>query len=391
MPAPKFLLALAAIGAGVASAKTCDKDVKIKSVGDAKIDCDTVKGDVIFENSGDLSGAIDISGPDTIEGDLIIKNASSIQALSSSSIEKIGGKFQLQSMESLNSINFGSLEEVGEIEWITLTALESVKFGTDGVTTVESVRISDTVLSSLDGLNMASVGTFSIDNNAFLTNWETRLTNITKKLSVADNSDELEVSFPRLTDARDIDVRGVKSLSVPLLKELTGSFLLTENDGLESFIAPNLTKTGESVSLRNNDKLSNVSFPVLERTGGSLTVQNNQELVDIDGFPELERVDGSVTMRGNFTDIELPSLSDVQGALDIQSTEDIEEACKAFKDLGKRIQGKFDCEGKNEKANEGGKSDNSGSDDDEDAGAFLGANAPLVLGVAAIGGLLQLL
>lgn len=89
--------------------------------------------------------------------------------------------------------------------------------------------------------------------------------------------------------------------------------------------------------------------------------------------------------------IELPSLSDVQGALDIQSTEDIEEACKAFKDLGKRIQGKFECEGKNEKANEGGKSGNSDSDDDEDAGAFLGANAPLVLGVAAIGGLLQLL
>lgn len=88
--------------------------------------------------------------------------------------------------------------------------------------------------------------------------------------------------------------------------------------------------------------------------------------------------------------IELPSLSDVQGALDIQSTEDIDEACDAFKDLGKRIQGKFECEGKNENANEGGKSDNS-SDDDEDAGAFLGVNAPLVLGVAAIGGLLQLL
>lgn len=89
--------------------------------------------------------------------------------------------------------------------------------------------------------------------------------------------------------------------------------------------------------------------------------------------------------------IELPSLKDVQGALDIQSTEDIEDACKAFKDLGKRIQGKFSCDGKNENANEGGESDKSGSDDDEDAGAFLGANAPIVLGVAAIGGLLQLL
>lgn len=284
------------------TAADCDKSITVKSSGDASIDCKTVKGDVTFDPDEDISGAIDISGPEEIEGDLIIKENKGIQSLSSSTIEKIGGKFQLQEMEQLASINFNALEEVSEIEWITLTALESVKFGTDGVTTVKKVKLSDTSLSSLEGLNMKKVGIFSIDNNQGLTTWETRLTEITEKLVVADNSADLEVSFPKLKGAGDIDVRGVKGLDMPLLEKITGSFLLTDNNVMEAFIAPNLTKTGESVSLRNNDGLSNVSFPVLTRTGGALTLHNNQKLVKIDGFPKLEKVDGSVTMRGNFTE-----------------------------------------------------------------------------------------
>ena len=283
-------------------AADCDKSITIKSAGDANISCKTVKGDITFDEDSDLSGDINISGPEEVQGNIIIKEAKNIQSLSSSSISKIGGKFQLTQLERLSTINFNELEEVQEIEWTTLPALSGITFGTDGVTTIDKVRISDTSLSSLEGLNMASVGTFAIDNNRDLTMWETRLTNITDSLIVADNSADLEVSFPRLTAAGDIDVRGVKSLKMPLLDEITGSFLLTDNNVMESFIAPNLTETGQSVSLRNNDGLSNVSFPLLEKTGGSLTLHNNQKLVQIDGFPKLEEVEGSVTMRGNFTE-----------------------------------------------------------------------------------------
>lgn len=322
MPSPKILLALAAIGASVVSgvfshpavhvidpqpltpmdvAEDDCKSVTVKSASDANIDCKTVRGDIIFDEDSDIEGHVDISGPEKVNGNIVVKK-SGINSLGSSSIEKIGGKFQLQQLNQLATIDFTALEEVNEIEWISLTALESVKFGKDGVTTVDKVRISDTSLSSLEGLNMASVGTFAIDNNHELTMWETRLTEITKNLVVADNSADLEVSFPRLTNAADIDVRGVKSLKMPLLEEISGSFLLTDNNVMESFIAPNLTETGESVSLRNNDGLSNVSFPLLEKTGGSLTLHNNQKLVHIDGFPKLEKVKGSVTMRGNFTE-----------------------------------------------------------------------------------------
>lgn len=392
MTGPKALLAIAALGVGIASAQAnCKKaTITVASAAEATIACKTVEGSIVFDASDDLSGNVIISGPETVKGDIIIKNATQINALSSSTIAKIGGKFELQGLERLSSIDFTALQEVGEIEWITLPGLESVRFGTKGVTTIEKVRISDTFLSDLTGLSMASVGTFQIDNNRNLQIWETLLTNITEKLIVADNHEELAASFPALTWAAGLDVRGVKSLSVPLLAYVNNSMQLTENNGMESFIAPNLTETGKDLSFRNNDILSNISFPLYTEAGGSLVIQNNQMLTNIDGFPELEKVSGAITMRGNFTEFDLPVLDDVRGAFDVSSTEDISKSCEPFEELQDdgKIQGSdFECSSDNENANEGGK----GSDDDEDAAGLLGINTPIVLGIALLGGLFQLL
>lgn len=392
MTGPKALLALAAVGVGIASAQSACKSatITIESAAQATIGCKTVEGSIVFEASDALAGSIEISGPQTIKGDLIIRNATQINALSSSTIQNIGGKFELQSLERLSSITFGSLESVGEIEWVTMPGLETVQFGTDGVTTVKTVRISDTFLSSLQGLNMASVGTFQIDNNKNLVQWETRLTNISDRLIVADNAAELEVSFPALTWAAGVDVRGVKSLSVPLLSYVNNSFLLTENNVMESFIAPNLTRAGKDVSFRNNDLLSNITLPLLERTDGSVVIQNNQELTTMEGFPKLERVGGSVTLRGNFTEFELPALTYVRGVFDVSSTEDISKSCKPFEELkdDDKIEGSFECSSKNKNANKGGKAD---EDDEEDAAGLLAFNTPIVLGIALLGGLFQLI
>ncbi|KEZ38750.1 hypothetical protein SAPIO_CDS10781 [Scedosporium apiospermum] len=401
MSTGKILLALAAVGASVVSAQSnslcASATITVAAPAEATIPCETVKGSIVFDASDALAGVINISGPQSVAGDLIIRNATNINSLSSSTIETIGGKFELTGLRSLSSLDFTALESVGEISWISLTQLENVRFGSDGVTTVKTVRISDTFLSSLDSFSMVSVGTFQIDNNQRLTTWETRMTSIGERLIVADNSPDLEVSLPRLAWAANLDVRGVKSLSVPLLKAVNDSIQLTQNKAMESFIAPNLTATGDDVSFRNNDNISNISFPLLEKAGGSLTVQNNTNLASIDGFPKLRQVGGAVTMRGSFTNIELPSLDDVKGAFDVSSTEDINDDCAGFKSLAPKssggngkIQGSFSCTSKNANANEGGKG-GSNSSDKEDGAGFLGVNTPIILGVAALGALAQLL
>ena len=247
-----------------------------------------------------MVGDINISGPQSIKGDLIINGTKNIVSLSSSTIGNIGGKFQLTSLERVSSIDFTSLQTIGSIEWVTLPALESIDFGTDGVTTVKSVKISDTHLSSLSGLNMVSVGTFDISNNGRLTEWETQMTNITELITVAQNSDQLMVSFPKLTWAKQMELRGIKGLSVPALVKVNDSLRFDDNNQMESFVAPNMTSAGV-ISFINNDILNNISFPALEKSG-DITIRNNQALEDIQAFPELTSVDGAITFKGNFTE-----------------------------------------------------------------------------------------
>lgn len=387
MSTSKILLALAVVGIRAVSAQCSASTITIAAPAEATINCRTVEGSIVFDENDSLSGDINISGPQSIKGDLIINGTKNIVSLSSSTIGNIGGKFQLTGLERVSALDFTALQTVGSIEWVTLPALERIDFGTEGVTTVESVKISDTHLSSLSGLNMVSVGTFDISNNGRLTEWTTQMTNITKLVTVAQNSDQLLVSFPKLTWAKQMEFRGIKGLSVPALKKVNDSLRFDDNNLMESFIAPNLTEAG-LISFINNDALNNLSIPLLKKSG-DITIRNNQELEEIDAFPELTSVNGAVTFKGNFTDASLPKLEDVKGAFIISSTEDIKSVCDEFQKLKSSgdIQGRFTCLSENANANEGSEGS---SDDDEDGAALVSVSSSLAV-VAAIAAAMQLL
>jgi hypothetical protein len=322
MSAPKILFALAALGISAVTGKSwqrfspvlwqdlkliwnalaqcSESTITVAAPAEATINCRTVEGSIVFSDSDALVGDINISGPQSIKGDLIINGTKNVVSLRSTTIGSIGGKFQLTGLERVSSIDFTALQSVGEIEWVTLPALETIDFGTEGVTTVKSVKISDTHLSSLSGLNMVSVGTFDISNNNRLTEWTTQMTNITEIVTVSQNSDELTVSFPQLTWAKQIEMRGIKSLDVPALVKVNVSLRFDDNELLETFIAPNMTEAGV-ISFINNNNLNNLSFPALTKSG-DITIRNNQKLIEVDAFPELTSVDGAVTFKGNFTE-----------------------------------------------------------------------------------------
>jgi hypothetical protein len=235
---------------------------------------------------------------------------------------------------------------------------------------------------------MVSVGTFVISNNQRLTEWETQMKNITERLSVSQNSDELLVSFPKLTSAKELELRGIKGLEVPSLKKVSGSLRFDDNNKMESFVAPNMTEAGV-ISFINNDILNNITFPKLEKSG-DITIRNNQMLETIDGFPELTSVDGAVTLKGNFTDASLPKLKDVKGAFIVSSTEDIQPVCDTFQKLKSSgdIQGRYNCDPKNANANEGTEGNKDGNSKDDGA-SLLSVSSTLAV-VAAIAGLLQM-
>ncbi|KAK3942240.1 GPI-anchored cell wall organization protein ecm33 [Diplogelasinospora grovesii] len=405
MIAKQLLPALAAIGSVAAkSATTCTvSTTTINSQADATglASCSAVKGSVLIAPGA--GPQIDISGPSTISGDVILLNNGIITSLTSSNLGTIGGEFHLQNVTLLSTLSFMGLGRVGSIVWQSLPALGQLTFGTPGVTEANNVTISDTFLSSLDGIDLTHVSSMDINNNRRLTDFTTQLGNVSSLLNIAANGLQLKVSMPNLIWITEMSIANVTSFSVPSLAVVNGSARFDFNY-FSSFNAPNLTtaKT-EDISFVGNPNLANITMPELTSIGGGLLIANNTALSKVNGFPALKTVGGAVKLRGNFTDIEFPALNDVKGAFDISSTADISSSCNTFQKLapssqggGGQIQGTYSCTSNNANANSdtgtgtSGSGSGGSSSGSNNTAAGLTINHAL-LGLAAVGGFAQAL
>jgi hypothetical protein len=397
MHTSQLLTALAAAGFASAQTKTCSKDIEVTEPTPA-IDCDVVKADIIVDES--VSGDLSIEGVKQLQGDLIIKNAS-INALSSSSLNAISGKFVLEGCQFLQTLRMDSLTEVDEIQFINLAQLEGLTFGSSGKLEVNKITISDTFIDDLSGLNVVTVEDFLINNNQRMVSFQSDLVNITGSsgLRIEGNGREFQLDLPELESATELQLQDIKSIKLPSLKKLEASLKLDDNRELTELSAPNLTSIGEALSLINNVKFSNVSFPKLETIGGDLTIVNNTAMEQVSGFPELRTIGGGIRMGGNFEDVELPSLKDVKGASNVTSTTDIKTFCEFFNKASDDgiLQGEAKCTSNNKKALEGedggeenGGSNSSSNNDDDDAAGIINVNMA-VLSLAVVFGVAQLL
>lgn len=277
-------------------AATCTKAITITQP-TPTFDCDVIDAIVTVDES--VEGNLVINGPKQLKQDFIVSNATKLLSLSSTTINAIGGKFQLQNLEFLATLEMGALRTLNQIEFIKLTQLSKINFGANGVTKVNSIRITDTFISDLSGLSVAAVENFQINDNSKLNKFDSDLVNITGQLIINNNGNNMEINMPKLEYAAEIQISDVKSFNVPALAEVSESIKLDSTE-LESFSANNLTKVTNDVSFINNKNLANISMPLLESIGGGLSIKNNTALETIDGFPLVETVSGGIDLYGDF-------------------------------------------------------------------------------------------
>ncbi|TAQ91499.1 hypothetical protein B7494_g207 [Chlorociboria aeruginascens] len=352
MWAQKFIPALAVLGVAAAqtSASLCSQaTATINSQADATqyASCSTISGSVLVGSTA--SGAITLDGPEQITGSLSILNASLLTSFSSSTINAIAGDFTMQSLTVLSTLSFTELSSVGTIAWDTLPALSQLTFPSF-VTTASSVVISNTFLSTLDGINLDTVATMNINNNNRLKTFSTQVGNVTTGLTIASNGQDLAVSLPNLIWAANIELGQIASVTVPSLAIVNGSLSLSECY-LTSFAAPNLTAVGDlskrtgALSFADNVDLTNISLPELTQTGGAFQIANNTLLGNL-SFPALVNVGGAVDFTGNLSSASLPDLNNVQGNFNLQSTADFDcTQINGYKTSGV-IQGTKTCDSK---------------------------------------------
>jgi len=345
-----ILLACLAV-VGLVNAQSDDDDacdaesttVRTQEDLDALRSCTTLSGDLILGPNLVLAT---INGIRSIRGDLICAK-SDIQQLSAPELATIGGTFNLTSLTALRSLNFPFLRSVGTIYWQSLTGLSNLDFNSQ-VTRADRVTITDTILESLQGINLVTVQRFDINNNRYLKEVKVQLTNITDSLAIEFNSPSVVASFPNLTWANNATFRSCGSVQLPALTTVNGSLGFFENS-FESFEAPKLTIVGTGaeggdITFANNDELKNVSMPELKTIIGTLQFVNDSAIEEISGFPKLSVVHGSIDISGKFDQVDFPALKDVRGGFNLQTTAQFD--CTNFDKLdGSVVKGKFVCSG----------------------------------------------
>jgi len=314
----KYLLpALAAVGTALAQ---CDgPTTTIQSQGDAQAlqGCSTIKGDVVIASTAQAQ--IALNGVQQITGDLTCQNAGQLTEISADQLGTIGGRFYLNNLTILSTLAFSSLNNVNEIYWVGLPALQGLNFP-QGVSQAANVLISNTQLNNLDGIQLETVGNIDIDNNPYLTEVNVnQISTITGSLTIAANYKNLAITFDNLQQANNMTFRNVSSVTMPSLSQVNGS-LGFYSDTFQSFTAPNLTSTGGALAFVDSPDLSNISMPKLTTIGGGFLIANNTNLQTINGFPKLQTIVGALDWAGTFNNGSLPALKDVRGGLNIQTT-----------------------------------------------------------------------
>jgi len=398
MLAQYLLPAFAVLSVAAAQSSTCTSSTfTVNTPADATnlATCSTIKGSVLIGPSA--TDTIDLSGPQQITGDLICANATNLVTLKSSTIGSIGGTFNLNGLTLISTLKMDALTSVGAINWVALPALSQLSFGST-VSQAKSVVISNTFLSTLEGINLDTVATIQIDNNNRLKTFSTQVANITSNLMIFANGQQLNVSFPNLIWAANMTFRAIEEIHIPSLAVVNGSLGFYDSF-VSSINAPNLTAVGNtgtgqgSLAFVDNVLLTNITMPLLASVGGADQIANNTLLGGI-SFAALENVGGAIDFSGNFTTPILPALVNIKGGFNIQSQQAINcDSFKAEAGTGKVIQGKYFCQGTI--ADVGGlgstpTSTGSGSKPTKNAASPFGVSAAAA-GLGVVGGILQLL
>lgn len=298
--------------------------------------CDDFSGDIVLGQN--------VKSPSfpylrRIDGDFTVNNAVDMVSLSAPKLSVVSGQFMLKECTTLREIDTPQLSEVGSLKLQTLPAL--VKLGMN-ITKAGNVLITDTTLTSLEGLNVVEVDNYSVDNNRFLKLMILALERAMESITISSNGKNLRVTFTDLVSANNISIRDATLVTMPAL-EMVNSSATFFNYGSSSIAFPLLNEVGGSFSFAKCPQLSKISSPKLKEVGGTFLLANNTNLAAVEGFPKLTKVGGSVDFSGKFKKVTLPSLDDVRGSFNLQTTEKLD--CDAFDKLRDNdvVKGEYTC------------------------------------------------
>lgn len=291
--------------------------------------CQTLVGNLTI--TGELGSAA-LANVEVLKGSLILKNATQLDNFAADNLKTITGSLTLRDLTILTSASFGSLERVDTIDMVTLPAISN--FATN-LQSANNILVSDTTLETVDGFStLKNVKVLNINNNRFLTSFNSDLKTVVDALDFSFNGQEAEISFDDLVWANNITLRDVQKASFSSLRYVNASLGFINNT-ISKLDLSKLNKVGQTLTINSNNELTSLDFSSLRAIGGGFVVANNTQLKKIDGFKNVASVGGAVIITGSYGELDLPKLKSVRGDGTFKTTSS-NFSCSALKKLQKK-------------------------------------------------------
>jgi hypothetical protein len=304
-------------------------------------DCSVIYGNIYISDFD--SDILYLNSIKEVKGDLIVKNSSSLVRMEAINLNTVGGKLELNTLNSLTSLVFPSLENVEALKWQVLPILTFVDLST-GIKNINSIIMSDTSLTGFGGFNVESLKTLSINNNRFLEKIESTVSEITGDLLIAANADNIEVSLPNLTSVKSMTIKDTEKINLESLQIVEKNADFTQN-GFSALDLSNMKSIGHTLSIIKNKNLKEVKFDKLSEVGGGLMIIDNNKLNKFDFFVALKTIGGAIEFRGNVNSNHFKELKIIKGSAIMKSSSEELDCSNWMKnEVGKVVRGgKVEC------------------------------------------------
>ncbi len=234
-----------------------------------------------LELSGNASLAtIELPGLSRLSGYLLISSPV-LRSLSLPALESIERRLDLRENSSLEHASFSSLQSVGQgvllirnerLSELSFPALEAVEWSLD---VIESSALEQLVLPRLRTLGR---GLSVLHNHSLVALDAPTVETIGGDLLIRDNRALKRVQLSAVVTAGEGQVAIAENpllpeLSLPSLMMISGSLAVQHNAALRELAVPKLGEVGAYLSLRHNPQLRTLTVPSLQRIGRHLELR----------------------------------------------------------------------------------------------------------------------
>jgi hypothetical protein len=179
----------------VLSANTngCSGPAEIKSEQDldAVRGCEVFDGSITIHNFTTEQAMINLSQLQQVHGDLVFKGNNDLSQIILAGLKQVDGQLAFQNNQQLKRLDLTQLTAVYSLEISVQPALDAILFPS-GLSQIESMTVTDTIASKIEGITTSKIKDVHIANNNYLKSFNlNHLQQVAGSMTIAANSPNL--------------------------------------------------------------------------------------------------------------------------------------------------------------------------------------------------------